>query len=40
MSLLALLWLWNAFVYHARLFSAINPAARGWRRPLSTALAA
>ena len=30
MSLLVLLWLWNALAYHAWLFSAINPAAWGF----------
>jgi hypothetical protein len=30
MGLLALLWLWNAVVYHAWLFTAINPAAWGF----------
>ena len=30
MWLLALLWVWNALVYHAWLFSAINPAAWGF----------
>jgi hypothetical protein len=30
MRLLALLWLWNGLVYHAWLFSAINPAAWGF----------
>ena len=30
MGLLALCWLWNAVVYHAWLFTAINPAAWGF----------